>query len=138
MIRRLLIAAALVLPLADSPASAEGPRFDECTYNNINATSWTTREVRLTIRCAFLKWRAPGGVDKALSVAQCESGLNERAYNPGGYAGLFQQAVEYWPDRFHTVPGWDRELSTSIYNARSNAVVSARMATGGWSAWSCA
>jgi hypothetical protein len=76
-----------------------------------------------------------GGPDKAVAVARCESNLNAKAYNSGGYAGVFQQAVNYWPGRSKTFgfKHW------SVFNGRANIIVSIRMAHRyGWSAWGCA
>jgi len=66
-------------------------------------------------------------------VALCESNLRPGAYNPNGYAGLFQQATRYWADRADRWGQPDR----SVFNARANAIVSIRMARalGSWSAW---
>jgi len=72
-------------------------------------------------------------------VAQCESGLNELAYNPGGYGGVYQHAIAYWPARFaNLAPPWWR-LRSSVFNGRSNVVIAIRYAAQyGWGAWSCA
>jgi len=72
---------------------------------------------------------------QAVAVARCESHLRPRAYNSGGYAGLFQQATRYWPTRSHTYGQPHR----SVYNGRANIIVSIRMAAadGSWSAWGC-
>jgi hypothetical protein len=94
----------------------------------------STYQLKRLIRCAARRWTVAGGPDKALSVARCESHLDPRAYASGN-AGVFQQAVAYWPTRAQTFgfPGvW-------AYNGRANAIVSVRMAhVNGWSAWSCA
>jgi hypothetical protein len=92
------------------------------------------RQVKKTIRCAARRWDVPGGPRKALSVARCESGFDPHAYGSGN-AGVFQQALPYWPGRAtqYGLPG------RSAYNGRANVIVSIRMAhAGGWGPWSCA
>jgi hypothetical protein len=93
------------------------------------------RQVKRLIRCAARRWRVAGGPSKALSVAACESGFNPKAYNPAGYAGVFQQATKYWRGRArdYGFPRW------SAFNGRANVIVSIRMAhEKGWGAWGCA
>lgn len=78
----------------------------------------------------------------AKSVAWCESRYNPHAVN-GDYKGLYQHDVDYWDKRFHDKikthtlrNSWD--LSPSIWNARTQAIVTALMVrTGSWSPWSC-
>ena len=92
-------------------------------------------QLKRLIRCAARRWDVAGGPDKAVAVARCESRLNPRAYNPGGYAGVFQQATRYWPSRA-TIYGFH---DYSVYNGRANIMVSIRMAhRGGWGPWACA
>jgi hypothetical protein len=77
----------------------------------------------------------PGGVERAICVAERESGLNPKASSPTGmYLGLYQHAAVYWPDRYetYTEPEWgvpDRAL-----HGRANSIVTIRMvaAAGGW------
>jgi hypothetical protein len=91
-------------------------------------------QLKRLIRCAARRWHVAGGPDKAVAVARCESRLNPRAYNPGGYAGVFQQATRYWPSRATTYGFRDY----SVYNGRANVMVSVRMAhRGGWGPWAC-
>ena len=94
------------------------------------------RQVKRLIRCATRHWDSPGGGRKALDVARCESGFNTDAYNPSGYAGVYQQALRYWPDRADKWGFPDR----SAYNGRANIIVSVRMANSadGWKIWGCA
>lgn len=116
-------------------------RWDQCRFRHLeDGWGWNVHEVELTIRCAVRHWAVDGGAEKALAVARCESGLNELAYNAGGYAGVFQQAVRYWDGRFvYYAPRWWR-LRPPVFNGRSNVVVSIRMAHArGWYAdWACA
>jgi hypothetical protein len=96
-------------------------------------------EVRDTIRCAA---RAFGvSVTKSLNVAWCESKYKTDAYNSGGYAGVYQQSIRYWPPRQNAYdPGRGRwDIRESVRNGRSNVLVSIRMVRrGGWGPWSCA
>ena len=95
----------------------------------------STWQVKQLIKCAAHRWHVPGGRAKALSVANCESHFNPKAYNPSGYAGVFQQSTRYWPGRARTYgfPEW------SVRNGRANVMVSIRIAhRGGWRAWGCA
>jgi hypothetical protein len=94
----------------------------------------STFQLKQLIRCAARRWMVPGGPDKAISVARCESHLDPAAYGSGN-AGLFQQAVVYWPARARGF-GF---AGASPFNGRANAIVSIRMAhASGWAAWSCA
>lgn len=134
-IRRRLIVAALatstLLALPAGPALA-GDRVKDwvCDYR------WreSTYQVKQLIRCAARRWTVPGGPDKAVQVARCESHLDPDAYGSGN-AGVFQQRLVYWPARARAYgfPG------ASAYNGRANVIVSVRMAhAAGWDAWSCA
>ncbi len=92
-------------------------------------------QIRRLIRCAAHRWKVSGGAAKAIDVASCESGLNPKAYNSGGYAGVFQQSTRYWPERAvsYGLP------KRSVFNGRANVIVSIRMAhEDGWGAWGCA
>jgi hypothetical protein len=94
----------------------------------------STFQLKRLIRCAARRWNVSGGPHKAIRVARCESRLDPRAYNPGGYAGVFQQATRYWPDRA-TVYGFH---DYSVFNGRANIMVSIRMAhRSGWGPWAC-
>lgn len=99
---------------------------------------WSTKDVKQAIRCAAARWHVPGGYRKLFSVARCESGFNPRArYTDHG--GVFQHVFRYWPARFRhwRVRGW--RMHSSIWNARSNVIVSVRMIhVGGYSPWACA
>jgi hypothetical protein len=130
-----MLVAALTISIAfafpQAPASA-GNRVQTsvCDYR------WrdSTFQLKQLIRCAARRWAVPGGPDKAVDVARCESHLDAGAYGSGN-AGVFQQAVVYWPARAQRF-GFS---GASVFNGRANAMVSIRMAhAGGWSAWSCA
>jgi hypothetical protein len=111
----------------------------EIRFQRVDRAKWTRHEIRLTVRAAVKQWPVPGGYDTALAIASCESGLNPRAWNPNGYGGLWQFAMNYWPARqnnYDNPPRWD--LTESVFNARTATVVAIRMAhSGGWSPWSC-
>lgn len=132
MIRCLTLAVLLLILAAPMTASANEWRDRQCRYNK-GAETWTTFEVRRTIRCAAAKWDPPGGVPKAMSVAECESHYYAYAVN-GSYRGVYQHSIQYWPDRVRNAPDW-LDLATSVFNARSNVIVSILAAQGGWGAW---
>jgi hypothetical protein len=91
--------------------------------------------VKDLIACAVARWSVPGGVDKALSVAQCEHGF--QWYSPPGdpYVGVYQHSAALWPDRAaaYGFAGYDAR------NGRANIMVAIQYAHDhGWGAWSCA
>jgi hypothetical protein len=125
------LAMTMTFALPAGPASAAGSVNDSvCDFR------WrdSTYQLKRLIRCAARRWAVPGGPDKAIAVARCESHLDPFAYASGN-AGLFQQAVLYWPSRARTFGFPD----AWAYNGRANAIVSIRMAhASGWGAWTCA
>jgi hypothetical protein len=132
--RRALVAALTGASLVAfaSPATATEAQevpFRVCNYE-WQEGPW---HVRKLIRCAANHWDSPGGPAKAIEVARCESGLRPGAYNPNGYAGLFQQSTRYWPGRADSYGQPNR----SVFNGRANIIVSVRMAKAlrSWSAW---
>jgi len=137
-----LVLATVSMALADGAqigTAVHGAIHPEtCRYSRSDGRAgWSTDEVKATIRCAVRRWPVPGGADFAIKVAACESHLDERAYNPGGYAGLFQQATRYWDGRFRTYQPPHFDLRPSVFNGRTNAVVSVKQAhRGGWGPWS--
>jgi len=136
MLRCLKVAltAAVLLTLA-SPAYAADWREEHCRMNKATNV-WTPFEIRQTIRCAVAKWGVPGGAEKAIAVALCESGYDLQDAGGDGYAGTFQQSEHYWPSRWRNLKPQGWELQSSPENPRANTVVSIRMAHGaGWSAW---
>ena len=120
-----------------TPAHALKPRRESSISARFCDYRWREGpwQVKQLIKCAARRWHVAGGPDKAVAVAGCESHFRPRAYNPGGYGGVFQQSTRYWPDRssrfgFHH---W------SVFNGRANIIVSVRMAHHyGWGGWSCA
>jgi len=123
-----------------SPA-AEGARVGDpqryCRTSEGNG--WSVKDVKQAIRCAAGKWEVDGGARKAIAVARCESSFHPRARN-ACCSGVFQQHRAYWRGRFRAYnPHRGFKLRPSVYNARTNIVISIRMARRvGWSpAWSC-
>lgn len=131
VISALLAATPAILPASPAAARTREIRTSFCPID------WHKgpRQVKRMIRCTVRRWHVPGGARKAIHIARRESGLRPRAYNSGGYAGLFQQSVNYWPRRAkrYGFPG------RSPFNGRANIVVSIRMVrSAGWSPWSTA
>ena len=118
-----------------APASTAVAREAQIVPVRVCNFDWRagTWEIKQLIRCAARRWNSPGAPTQAISVARCESHLNPRAYNSGGYAGLFQQSTRYWPGRADQFGQDDR----SVFNGRANIIVSIRMAraSGSWSSW---
>jgi len=116
-----LIGAAILTaaPATVANAASEVPQR-VCAYDWRDGT-W---QIKQLIRCAARRWNAPGSPERAVAVARCESGLRPGAYNPNGYAGIFQQATRYWPPRADHFGQPNR----SVYNGRANIIVSIRMA----------
>lgn len=77
----------------------------------------------------------PEMADKAIAVADCESGLNPEAVNPRGFHGLFQISEEHHRAAFEDVTGqqWENGVHTSYYNAQYARNLYDRV--GGWSPW---
>ena len=97
----------------------------------------TPAQVRRVIACAVARWPVPGGVRKAVAVAECESSLRPHAEFKG-HLGIYQHAERYWAARWLR---WGRPwgLPRNPYNAHTNILVSIQMVhEGGWAAWSCA
>lgn len=148
---RRLIAAVLVAGLSLIATPADATTTTTTERYEIEYTHWqrdtchmrrndrfNDQEIRDTIRCAA---RAFGvDISDALSVAECESHYKADAWNPGGYAGVYQQSTRYWRTRQNTYDpdhgDWD--IGESVFNGRANVIVSIRMvARGGWGPWSC-
>lgn len=135
--RRLAVAAlTLTMLLALAPATPARAERRSKVPSSVCDIDWRQgkHHVKELIRCAARRWHVPGGPDKAISVARCESGFDPKAKG-GSNAGVFQQRLVYWPKRakVYGFPDW------SAYNGRANVIVSIRMAhRAGWGAWSCA
>ena len=89
------------------------------------------------IECAATRWPVEGGAEKAICIAQRESGLIPTASSPSGmYVGLFQHSAADWSRRYDewTRPSW--RLKVNPYNGRTNAIVTIRMVNAeGWGPW---
>ena len=136
LLTALMIAALVAAAGLASSATRHTTARTRITYR-ICSYDWSkgTWQLRQLVKCAARHWHVAGGPHKAVSVAKCESRLNPKAYNPGGYAGVFQQSTHYWPGRARAY-GFRR---WSVYNGRANIIVSVRMAhSEGWGPWSCA
>ncbi len=153
LVMRLFIAVIMFVSLifivgAQARADKYGP-CDEDRWMRITKEEWTPRLVKGLIRCVAERWSVPGGVSKALSVAECESGYWPWAVGEDNL-GVFQHKERYWYDRVDKFLKKDwfprvqwRKLQTKrtgAFIARANIVVSIRMAHAAqsWSAWSCA
>jgi hypothetical protein len=89
------------------------------------------KTVRQMIRSLAIRYRLD--VAKAISVAECESGLNPKSYNPP-YAGVYQHSTRFWPKRAASY-GHEGE---SVFDAYANVDVALQMArASGWGAWGC-
>jgi hypothetical protein len=136
--RRKALMAAVVVVLLMLPGVAHAHhRPGPCDLHWWKA--WSTRHdtepIKDLIRCAAARWPVVGGASKALAVAGCESGFRPDAYGNGN-AGVFQHRLPYWPGRYDrfTYPSW--HLFSSVYNGRTNVIVSIRMVhAGGWGPW---
>ncbi|HSJ51937.1 MAG TPA: hypothetical protein VLA90_11755 [Actinomycetota bacterium] len=108
-------------PCALEREEDEGPRF------------WSIR----LIQCATDEWTVPGGAERAICIAEAESGLDPKAKSPRGeYLGLFQHAADAWPDRYleWTKRRW--QLDDRPLNARTNTIVTIRLVNAdGWGPW---
>ncbi|MGZ5291184.1 MAG: hypothetical protein ACXWEH_02525 [Actinomycetota bacterium] len=124
-----IVSALLVPGLVGTASAQEQVPRRVCDYDWREGT-WHIKQL---IQCSAYRWDSPGTPRRAIAFAECESGLRPDAYNENGYAGLFQQATRYWPDRAHR---WGQP-ERSVFNGRANVIVSVRMAAalGSWSAW---
>lgn len=90
------------------------------------------KSVRQMIRSLALRYRLHPGT--AISIAECESGLNPRAYSPP-YAGIFQHSTRFWKKRAASYG----HAGESVFEPFANIDVALRMArAGGWGPWGCA
>jgi hypothetical protein len=90
------------------------------------------KTVRQMIRSLAIRYRLDPST--AISIAECESHLNPKAYSPP-YGGVYQHDMNRWPKRAATY-GHEGE---SVFDAYANVDVALRMArASGWGAWGCA
>ncbi len=124
-------------PAGASPAGAGAPRIaGPCAIAREDGEAIQDLSIRI-IQCAVDKWPVPGDAEKAICIAQRESGLNPAATSPTGeYVGLFQHSAADWPNRYAewTRPSW--QLKENPLNGRTNAIVTMRIVNAeGWVAW---
>ena len=133
---RWLVALSLVAFLG--PPANSAWRDQECRFQSLERSVWTSHEELLTARCVVGKWPIPGGMAALVSLGDCESGWNRFAVN-GPYRGIFQHYGPAYPYRVraYSPPWWDR-IPTSWTNARGQIVTTVRMIRAvGFGPWSC-
>jgi len=134
-IRRALFAAITTVTLLLPQTAGEAGATTDAIPLRVCDFDWSrgTWHIKQLIKCAAARWDSSGGPARAVAVARCESDLRPHAFNSRGYAGLFQQAIRYWPGRADRWGQPDR----SVFNGRANIIVSIRMAAaaGSWNAW---
>lgn len=136
MLRYLLITTLLVT--SQSPtALAHEHRQERCSYQGVDQTSWTLKEVKATIRCAVEKF--PVSERVAHYIAYRESRYNELARNPSsGACGIYQFIPSTWGNMHQMYGKWNRKwnMAESCTNARTNILYAIRYAhQGGWGPW---
>lgn len=125
-------------PAAASPMRAAMPRVSvgPCALARADGEAIQDFSIRL-ITCAATRWPVEGGAEKAICIADRESGLIPTASSQTGmYVGLYQHSAADWPRRYDewTRPLW--QLKENPYNGRTNAIVTMRIANAeGWAAW---
>jgi hypothetical protein len=127
------------LALAESSLEPHDWRYRECRFQSLERPIWSAREERLTAVCAVEKWPVP--LEALIALGSCESGWNRLAWNPAGYAGIFQHSVGAFPGRVRAFepPTWSSKLSPDWRNSRSQIVMTVRMIRAvGWGPWGCA
>jgi hypothetical protein len=125
-------APALARPLDLSAPPISGP----CPLVRLEGEAIQDFSQRL-IECAADRWPVEGGAERAICIAERESGLIPTASSSTGmYVGLFQHSAADWPRRYDewTRPNW--RLKENPYNGRTNAMVTIRMVNSeGWGPW---
>lgn len=132
----IVVVSALAVSAMPAHGSARDERPGPCAL--VRGTDEGVRAFSARIiTCAAERWPVQGGAEKAICIADRESGLIPTAQSPTGmYLGLFQHSAEAWGDRFleWTRPTW--ELKPNALNGRTNAIVTMRMAhASGWGPW---
>jgi hypothetical protein len=139
MRRAVVIAVTCCIGLGGMNAlSAEARVRDPQRYARTSGgDGWDRGEVKQAIRIVVRRWHVPGGVSYAFCIAKHESGFQSHGNDSSCCKGVFQQHEDYWAGRFRQLNphhGW--KLRNAIHNARSNIVVSIRMAhASGWRDW---
>jgi hypothetical protein len=141
--RRIRVAAAVGLSLLAATPATAGPINatlpvvpGPCALARTDGEAIQDFSIRL-ITCATTRWPVEGGAEKAICIAERESGLIPTASSQTGkYVGLYQHSAADWPLRYEewTRPVW--QLKDNPYNGRTNAIVTMRIANAeGWAAW---
>ena len=121
-------------PLGGRSGTARVP--GPCALSRLEGEAVQDLVVRI-LKCATNRWRVPGGAEKAICIAERESGLIPWASSATGqYVGLFQHSAKAWPDRYDewAKPFW--RLKRNPLNGRTNTIVTIRMANeDGWGPW---
>lgn len=114
-------------------------RREQFRFQGLDRGKWTDHEVKATIRAVAHRWHVPGGVDKALDVARCESGFEH--VTSGSHLGVYQFARQTWRSQTRRFRERRRRLDVSrrALNARSNVAVAIWLAhtRAGWGPWTC-
>ena len=131
-----LLCVGLVLPMTQAQARTRPARA--CRFDNRQAGTWTTDEVRWTVRC-LADWMNVS-VDHALYVADRESHFHRFAWNHSSDCrGIYQHMYRYWWSRVHTHADLLRKFAVrnrNWYSPRAQAVVTfAMVKKGGWGPW---
>lgn len=129
-----LALAAVILVAPPSSAHHRAGPCDADRQSGETIQHFMKRKIRCTVD---LFGPVPGDADRAICIADRESGLIPTATSPTGeYLGLYQHSAAMWPDRYAkwTDPSW--ELSSDALSGRTNAIVTIRMvhAAGTWKA----
>lgn len=96
------------------------------------------RQLHRLVVCVFDRF-APGNAEKALAIAERESGFYPWADNPTSHCrGFFQHLPGAWAGRAldKLWRGWFKHWPARWWDPRANTIVAARMvAEGGWGPW---
>lgn len=135
-----LVAAAISIASFATPAlsaSWERPLKQACKFQHEDGRDgWTVYEVKHTIRCAVKRWPVPGGLDRAMYIADRESNFQQFATNPSGCRGIYQWADGTWSSVLDDFPRLYALLDHNVYNARSNVMYAIRYGNlRGWGPW---
>jgi hypothetical protein len=133
-----LVLAAGVLFVSPHTPNAYSKVRDPGRYaRTSDGNGWSPTDVKQAIRIVVDRWHVAGGVCRAFCIAKHESGFQSHGNDSSCCKGVFQQHEDYWAGRFRRFNphhGW--RLRNAIHNARSNIVVSIRMAhASGWGDW---
>ena len=117
----------LVAALLTGPTAPAGPCADQ---------DWNggTRDMRRAIGCVWDRFDMSDRA-KAVSVAECESGLNPTASNGGRFVGLFQQMASAWSGRSARYGYAGRAITDPVANV--NVSMGMVRDDGDWGQWSC-